>query len=69
MENRVADLELKLNVAEEAIEALDRTVYRQQQVIDSLQQQVRALAAQVQALADSSGRPGGSLFDELPPHY
>ena len=63
---RVAELELKLLDAEDGLEQLHRTVYRQQQELDRLQRELVALRRHLATL------PGGevrSLRDELPPHY
>ena len=66
MESRLNELEAKLSLAEDLLDALNRTVYRQQQQIDQLQQDVRALRQQLQ-----DGAPGeaASPGDEIPPHY
>ena len=66
LEARVADLELKLGDADDSLEALNMTVFRQQRQIEQLQQDLRALRQQVQAAP--SGEPT-SLRDEIPPHY
>ena len=47
MESRRAEVEVKLSFSEELLEELNRTVYRQQQKIDQLQQELQALRAQV----------------------
>ena len=67
LEARLIELEVKLSFCEDLFETLNSTVYRQQQQIDRLQQDTRALREQ---LADTA--PGGeprTLRDELPPHY
>lgn len=66
MEDRIERLESKLMFAEDLLDELNRTVYRQQQQIDLLQQHLRQLAQQVQ-----SAQPPGRLTpeDEVPPHY
>ena len=65
MEARLNELEAKLSFAEDQLEALNRTVYRQQQQIDQLLAAVRALHEQ-QAAAPVQGR---NLREEIPPHY
>jgi SlyX protein len=66
MESRLTELEVKLSFAEDQIEALNRTVYLQQQQIEQLQEQIRALRQELQATQPGEAR---SLRDELPPHY
>jgi SlyX protein len=66
MEARLSELEIKISFAEDMIDELNRTVYRQQQQIDRLLAQVETLRDQVQAAAPAEQR---SLRDELPPHY
>jgi SlyX protein len=66
MEARIGELEIKISFAEDMIDELNRTVYRQQQQIDRLLTRVETLHDQVQAAAPAEQR---SLRDELPPHY
>jgi SlyX protein len=66
MEARITELEIKISYAEDMVDELNRTVYRQQQQIDRLLTQVETLRDQVQATAPAEQR---SLRDELPPHY
>ncbi len=69
MESRLAELELKLNLAEDAVDVLNRTVFRQQQQLDLLQAQMRELYRQL--LATDAGHPSAQTnpLDEIPPHY
>ena len=64
---RLTELEIKSSYAEDLLEQLNMTIYRQQQQIDSLVQQVVQLRQQSQ----NAGQDGGArnLRDELPPHY
>ncbi len=67
MESRLTELEIKISYTEDLVDELNRTVYRQQQQIDLLIAQIRALREQVQ-----TAQPDGhqhSLRDEIPPHY
>ncbi len=66
MESRIAEIEAKLSFSEDLLDELNRTVVRQQQQMDQLQQELRALRQQVQAgnAAESYGP-----HDETPPHY
>lgn len=66
MESRLAEIETKLSFSEELLEALNSTVYRQQQQIDRLQQELRALREQVRAALPAEPR---NPRDETPPHY
>jgi SlyX protein len=59
-------VEVKLSFADDLLETLNRTVYRQQQEIGQLRQELRALR---QALLDSIPTEPRSLRDEIPPHY
>ena len=65
-EARIADLELKLGDAEDTLESLNLTVFRQQRQIEQLQTEMRVLRQQVQAAPSGEFR---SLRDEIPPHY
>lgn len=66
MEEKLNELEAKMSLAEELLDALNRTVFRQQQQIDRLQQDVRALREELKnAAPDEFASPGG----EIPPHY
>ena len=63
---RVGELELKLLDAEDGLEQLNRTVYRQQQELDRLQRELVMLRQQLASLPSGEFR---SLRDEIPPHY
>lgn len=65
MESRLTEIEVKLGFTEDLLEELNRTVYRQQQQIDQLQQELRALRQQVSAMPSERQ----NLSDEIPPHY
>jgi SlyX protein len=64
-DERITNLEIKLSFTEDLIEKLNETVYKQQQQIEFLYRELKAIKEQ----ASSSGRGGGSLKDEIPPHY
>lgn len=66
METRIDELEAKLVFAEDLLDELNKTVYRQQQQIERLQKEVRELREQVAAAAPAEPH---SLRDEIPPHY
>jgi SlyX protein len=64
MESRLDELEAKITLAEDLLEALNRTVYRQQQQIERLQQDIRDLRQQLREAA-----PADRPDSEIPPHY
>ncbi|MFT3718676.1 SlyX family protein [Pseudorhodoferax sp.] len=64
---RLDALELKACEAEDLLETLNLTVYRQQQLIEVLQRQLETLRRQLPDPAAAA--PARSLRDELPPHY
>ena len=66
LDARVTELEIKSAFADDLVEELNRTVYRQQQQIEQLQLELAALRRHVQTLQPAApGSPG----DERPPHY
>ncbi len=65
VDRRLEDLEIKVSYTEDLLEQLNLTVYRQQQVIDSLVLQVTQLSQQ----SPEQGGGARNLRDELPPHY
>ena len=66
MDRKLNELEAKISFAEDLLDALNRTVYRQQQQIERLQQDVRALRQHVREVAPDEF---ASPRDEVPPHY
>lgn len=67
MESRLAEIEIKLSFSEDLLEELNRTVFLQQQQIEQLQQELRAMRRQLQT--DGSSAAPGDLREEAPPHY
>ena len=67
MESRLAEIEIKLSFSEDMLEELNRTVFRQQQQIEMLQKELRALRQQLQS--DDTQAAPRDLRDEIPPHY
>jgi len=65
-ERRIEELEIKLAYSEDLLDTLNTTVFRQQQQIDLLQEQLRMLRQQFN---DSLPGEQRSLRDEIPPHY
>ena len=73
MKSQLAELEIKLNLAEDAIDTLNHTLFRQQQQIDLLQAQMRELYRQSQSThsaeaTESLNHPTDPRAD-VPPHY
>jgi SlyX protein len=66
METRVTELEVKLAFAEDLLDTLNRTVFRQQERIELLERTVRDLRTLVLQALPAEQR---SLRDEIPPHY
>lgn len=65
-EQRLNELEAKLAFAEDLFDTLNQTVVRQQQQMDSLQDQLRLLHQQIRDRpSDETTNPR----DEAPPHY
>lgn len=66
MDERFEKIESKLSLAEDLLETLNDTVYRQQQQIDHLQREILTLREQMRAGIAHEPR---NLNDEIPPHY
>lgn len=62
-ESRVTELEIKAGFADDMLDQLNQSVFRQQQQIDLLLREVAALRRQ---LNEAAPNPGA---DERPPHY
>ncbi len=60
------ELEIKLCYAEDLLETLNLTVYRQQEQIKNLQQQLALLTQQLDEMTRSRPR---DTSEEIPPHY
>lgn len=65
-EDRLEKIESKLGLAEDLLEELNKTVYRQQMQIEQLHQDLISLRKQVQASLPNEPR---NVNDEIPPHY
>lgn len=65
-DRRLTDLEIKLGLADDMLDQLNQTLFRQQQLIERL---ARELAELRQQVPDSAGSNFRSLRDEIPPHY
>jgi len=64
LEKRLVDLEVKAAYADDLLDQLNRTVFRQQQQIESLARELLALRQQ-----QAAGQIPGPVGDERPPHY
>ena len=67
--NRITELEVKLAFAEDMLDALNKTVYRQQEQIDRLAREMRELRELREQIAAATPGEFRSLRDEIPPHY
>ncbi|MEY3950514.1 MAG: SlyX family protein [Polynucleobacter sp.] len=65
-DERITNLEVKLSFSEDLLEELNQTIYKQQQQIDALVKEVKALKLQ---MASNLPADGNSARDEIPPHY
>ncbi|MFN3612790.1 SlyX family protein, partial [Tepidimonas sp.] len=63
---RITELEVKLAFAEDLLDTLNTTVYRQQERIAQLERALRDLRQLVLQAIPAEQR---SLRDEMPPHY
>ena len=68
METRITELEVKLAFAEDLLETLNQTVFRQQEQIDRMQQELRSMRQQI-LQTPQPGAEQYNLRDEIPPHY
>lgn len=66
-EDHLIDLQSRLAFQEEAIEALNQAVNRQQQLLDKQTEQIKHLQQLMAELKPSPTAQTG--FDEKPPHY
>lgn len=67
VEERIEKLETKLAFQEDLVDELNKTVFRQQQMLERLETTCQALAQHIASLAEAS--KDGSLAHEKPPHY
>ena len=64
LERRIEELEIKASFAEDLLDQLNVTVFRQQEQLDRLVQQITQLRQQI-----PEGSSTRTLRDDLPPHY
>lgn len=67
-EERIEKIETKLAFQEDLIEELNKTVYRQQQMLERLEATCEALARHISSLSESVNE-GKAAANERPPHY
>ena len=64
--DRVTELEVKLGFAEDLIDTLNKTMFRQQEQIDLLQRQLSELHRR---MLEAEGHESRDPSEEIPPHY
>ena len=67
IEDRLVDLEVKAAYAEDTLDQLNALVYRQQQQMDALLNELRQLRDRIPE--NGGGAEVRNLRDEIPPHY
>lgn len=63
---RLTELEIKLSFTEDMVDELNRTVARQEERINLLQDELRVLFQQLQQLSPNDK---ADIREEIPPHY
>ena len=66
LEQRLNDLEIKASYTEDLLDQMNLALYRQQQQIDRLVQELTHLRQQ---MPEPGGGAPRNLRDEIPPHY
>ena len=66
IEQRLRDLEITTALADDMLDQLNQTLFRQQQQIDALARELSILRQQLPQDRNSGSQ---NLRDELPPHY
>jgi SlyX protein len=67
IENRLIELEIKAGFTEDLLDQLNALVYRQQQQIDALVHELRAMRERLPE--SGGGAEVRNLRDDIPPHY
>ena len=65
-EDRLVEIEIKLTRQEDLLDALNQTVFRQQEKIDELEALCAALALRLRDVQQRGDEPDAV---EIPPHY
>ncbi len=68
IEKRLIELEIKASLADDLLDQLNETVFRQQRMIEFLTRELTELRQQQGPDASGAGL-SRNLRDELPPHY
>ena len=63
---RLTNLEIKVSFTDDLLDAINQTLYRQQQEIDRLRRDLQQLR---EHSLDASASAVRNMGDELPPHY
>ena len=66
LERRLTELEIKSALADDALDQLSQTIFRQQEQLEALAKEVVRLRDLISRIESDSPR---SLRDDLPPHY
>lgn len=66
MEDRLTEVEIKLTYAEDLLDTLNRTVFRQQEEIDFLRRELVRLTREVREWAPPERT---DPREDIPPHY
>lgn len=66
---RIDELESRLAFQDDLIENLNEVITRQDREILNLVQKLKELEGRINDLAASAAAPGGSIEQEVPPHY
>ena len=66
LERRLTELEIKSALADDALDQLSQTIFRQQEQLEALAKEVVRLRDLLSRIETDSPR---SLRDDLPPHY
>ncbi|MBI5331438.1 MAG: SlyX family protein [Betaproteobacteria bacterium] len=69
MNDRMNELEIKISYLDDLVETLNQTVFRQQERINLLQEELRLLHQQVRAAGGGGAALSEDLREEIPPHY
>ncbi|MBU4611285.1 SlyX family protein [Achromobacter sp. GG226] len=66
LERRLTELEIKASFADDLLEQLNQTIFRQQRQIEQLARELASLRDQV---SDVDPSRQASLREQIPPHY